>query len=148
MKRATRIPGGQAAHDGRKRCITCMALAAASLQACAIHYYDGATQTEHIWGFGHMAMKVSEPREGVRAIVRGVDTLGIGVGSISGQSYVIAGWQSVRRLEVVGERTQARLEWPNSDFFAIRVGNQPPHGIAEQAVDPSREGEEKKETPP
>ena len=111
---------------------------------CAIHYYDPKTQTEHLWGFGHMAMKVSEPSEGVRAVVRGVDTIGLGVGSLPGHGYLAAGWQSVRRLEIVDENTAVRLEWPTADFFNVRVGSQFPRANDEH----SRTDEEGQEATP
>ncbi len=38
---------------------------------CAVHYYDPKTGAEHIWGVGHLVMKVSAPNEGVRAVVSG-----------------------------------------------------------------------------
>jgi hypothetical protein len=100
---------------------------------CAIHYYDPKTQTEHVWGFGHMAIKVSTPNEGVRAIVRGVDTVGVGIGSLPGHGYIAAGWQSVRRMEIVEESTAVRLEWPTADFFSVRVGSEFPGFITDEA---------------
>ena len=54
---------------------------------CAIHYFDSETGTEHIWGFGHMQMKVSASNEGVRAIVRGTETVGVAIGVGEDESY-------------------------------------------------------------
>ncbi len=30
---------------------------------CAVHYYDQATGTEHLWGFGHLKMAVHPSNE-------------------------------------------------------------------------------------
>ncbi|MEE9129803.1 MAG: hypothetical protein V3T84_07265 [Phycisphaerales bacterium] len=89
---------------------------------CAIHYFDSETGTEHIWGFGHMQMKVSPPNEGVQAVVRGTDVLGLSIGSADQQVYFTAGWHRVQRLDVIAESTAVRLEWPSADFAEVRVG--------------------------
>ncbi len=88
----------------------------------AIHYFDSETGTEHIWGFGHMQMKVSPPNEGVQAVVRGTDVLGLSIGSADQQVYLTAGWHRVQRLDVIAESTAVRLEWPSADFAEVRVG--------------------------
>lgn len=96
------------------------------LNGCAIHYFDPETGTEHLWGIGHMRMKVGEANEGVRAIVAGTDTLGVAVGSAAYDRYIALGWQRLSRLQVVGEDTAVRLEWPTSDLFSVRVGSELP----------------------
>lgn len=89
---------------------------------CAIHYFDSETGTEHIWGFGHMQMKFSPSNEGVQAVVRGTDVLGLSIGSADQQVYFTAGWHRVQRLDVIAENTAVRLEWPSADFAEVRVG--------------------------
>ena len=93
---------------------------------CAIHYFDSETGTEHIWGFGHMQMKVSPPNEGVRAIVRGTETVGVAVGVGEDESYALLGWQKLSNLYIVDSDTAVRLEWPSSDLFEVRVGTEFP----------------------
>lgn len=101
-------------------------LAAACLSGCAVHYYDAKTGTEHLWGFGHLAMKVSEPSEGVRAIVTGTDVAGVGVGRNKGGGYATIGWHRGRYLVVMDDDAAVRFEWPRSSFLAVRVGSRPP----------------------
>lgn len=93
---------------------------------CAVHYFDPATGTEHVWGFGHVKMKVAPPSEGLQAIVRGTDVLGISLGREDQQNYVTVGWHRIQRLDVVEESTAVRLEWPSSDFVNVRVGSKFP----------------------
>lgn len=66
----------------------------ALLNGCAIHYFDPETGIEHLWGIGHMRMKVGEANEGVRAVVVGTDTLGMAAGSTVYDRYVALGWQT------------------------------------------------------
>ena len=93
---------------------------------CAIHHYDELTGTEHIWGFGHLKMKIAPPSEGLQAIVRGTDVLGLSFGQADRQTYVTAGWHRTQRLDVVSESTAVRYEWPDSDFSNVRVGSKFP----------------------
>jgi hypothetical protein len=90
---------------------------------CAIHHYDQTTGTEHIWGFGHMKMKIAPPSEGLQAVVRGTDVLGISFGQDDRQTYLTAGWHRTQRLQVVAESTAIRYEWPDSNFSNVRIGS-------------------------
>jgi hypothetical protein len=91
--------------------------------ACAVHYYDPSTGTEHVWGVGHMAMKVSPPGEGLRAVVRGTSALGLSAGRLDAERYVTLGWSAHRRLEIVDDDTSLRLECPEGSWFRMRVGS-------------------------
>ena len=93
---------------------------------CAIQYYDRATETEHLWGFGHMKMKLATPEERVRATVKGLEIIGVGAGLGKERSHVTIGWSNDKHLEVIDENTTVRFEWPTSDFFKVRVGSEPP----------------------
>ena len=50
--------------------VCALILCAVLPSGCAIHYFDAETGTEHLWGFGHLKMKVGELREGLQAVVR------------------------------------------------------------------------------
>lgn len=99
----------------------------AMLTGCAVHYYDATTGAEHVWGFGHMVMKVASPVEGQRAVVHGTSLAGVAVGYSGGELGVMVGWESRRRIEVVTEDAAVRLEWPNADFLNVRVGSAFPY---------------------
>jgi len=92
---------------------------------CALHYYDAKTGTEHLWGFGHMKLKAAPPAEGVRAVVKGTESLGLDIGAGQDDYRIAVGWHSRRQI-VVSSNTTVRLEWPNGDFFNVRVGSLPP----------------------
>jgi hypothetical protein len=92
---------------------------------CAIHYYDDASGTEHLWGLGHLKMKASPPNEGVQAVVKGTETLGVNLSTGRDDYYVGLGWDR-RRLITISSNAAVRLEWPNGDFFNVRVGTIPP----------------------
>ena len=103
--------------------VTVLLVLAGVFSGCAVHYFDKKTGAEHIWGIGHMKMKMAPEEEGVQAIVRGTDVLGVSMGSADQQAYLTFGWHRIQRLDIVTESTAVRLEWPNSDFVNIRVGS-------------------------
>jgi len=108
-----------------------------SLGGCAIQYYDPETQTDHIWGIGHMQMRVSEDNEGVRAVVRGTDTIGLSAGRLRHESFFSLGWQRNQWLDVIDSDTAIRLEWPSNDFSEVRVGTAPPFEDTANSPNPS-----------
>src|SRR5882672_10117791 len=92
---------------------------------CAVHYYDKNTGTEHLWGFGHLKMKINSPNEGVQAVVKGIETLGFDIGAGQEEYYISLAWD-YRRQIMISSNTSVRLEWPNGNFFNVRVGTIPP----------------------
>jgi len=122
------------------RTVAILGLILCATTGCAIHYYDLTTGTEHIWGIGHMAMKASAPREGLRAVVVGTDVFGLTGGNVGGQGYLTIGWERRRQIEVLDENTAIRLEWPDGDFFNVRIGSEWPH-IADQPNSKEQESE-------
>jgi hypothetical protein len=88
---------------------------------CAVHYYDKASGTENIWGFGHLKMAVHPSDEGVTAVVKGTQIFGLGLGLGQKDYYLTAGWSNQRYI-TVANNTSVRFEWPTADFFNVRVG--------------------------
>jgi hypothetical protein len=116
--------------------ILILSLGAAS---CAVHYYDTATGTEHIWGFGHMAMTASASNEGLKAVGRRTDVVGISVGILPDESHVGFGWNARQRMEIVDENTQVCITWPSGSFYNPRVGSTFPRDLDDCAGALSKE---------
>ena len=93
---------------------------------CALHYYDPATQTEHLRGLGHMRMKVAPAHEGVQAVVKGTTVVGASVKIAPDDNHLAVGFDKSTQMAVVSEGASVRLEWPASDPFSVRVGSRPP----------------------
>ncbi len=109
----------------RVRFLCVALLVAAVLPSCAIRYFDPDTGTEHLFGFGHMRMRVSPESEGVRAIGQSTDMLGLGLG-LGSPWFVMAGWNRNTQLRVTNANTKFRLDWPSSDLLEVRVGTEFP----------------------
>src|SRR5262245_15972356 len=96
------------------------------LSGCAVQYRDSQTGTEHLWGFGHLAMRATIPEEGRKAVVQSVSVCGFGLGLRDQLPFVTLGWEQQQQLIVVDSDTSVRLEGPNADLLNIRVGSKPP----------------------
>ena len=96
-----------------------------SFTGCAIHYFDKDSGTEHLWGFGHMKMKYLPPHEGIQAVVTGTETIGLSIGAGQQDYHIGAGWD-YRRQILVSSNAMLRLEWPDGDFYNVRLGTTPP----------------------
>ncbi len=118
----------------------CAMLALFAGSGCAVHYFDVENNTEHVLGFGHMAMKVGAPHEGLKAIARRVDLVGVGVGSLDRDVHFECGWGVRQRIEVVDENTAMWLAWPTGSFYNVRVGSKFPFDLEEK--NDFQEGEE------
>lgn len=101
-------------------------LAPLILLGCGVHYYDKKSGTEHLWGVGHMKMKITAPSEGLQSVVHGIDIAGFTLGKGYKQYYLTLGWNRLQYIDVLKENTSIRLEWPENSFFNVRVGSEFP----------------------
>ena len=92
------------------------------LNGCALHYYDKKTGAEHIYGFGHMVMKVAPQSDEHKTVVLGTDLLGFGFGQNRNGGFLSFGWNSQRRIEIFNDNTTVNLIWPDSSFLNTRIG--------------------------
>jgi hypothetical protein len=99
------------------------ALASFTAGGCAVHYFDAENNTEHIWGVGHMAMKVGAPNEGLKAVGCRTDVVGVGVGSLQKDVHFELGWGAHQRVEIVDCDTALWLAWPRGSFYNVRFGS-------------------------
>ncbi len=106
------------------------------LAGCGVHYYDPDSGIDHVWGLGHMKMKLATPEEGVRAAVTGVQLIGLGIGAGRNDYYAQIGWRDARMFKVLQDSTCVRLDWPSTDFFSIRVGTVPPYAKHDPSLSP------------
>ena len=68
-------------------------------------------------------MKATRPNENLKAVVYGTDTIGVSIGKAANQNYATVGWQNMKYIDILKESTSIRIEWPNSDFFNVRIGS-------------------------
>lgn len=93
---------------------------------CAIYYRDADSGAEHIWGFGHLAMKATPPLDGKQALIRRATLTGIAVGVDDGSLGLSIGWDQRERILVYDENTALTIQRPPSnDFFYFKIGSYP-----------------------
>jgi hypothetical protein len=122
----------------RVQCWFLGAVSATTFGGCGVHYYDSKTGVEHLWGFGHMRMRVQPPAEGVQAVVKGSSIVGVKVGGGEDDYGVSLGYDSQRVILISQSNVAFGLEWPDASFFNVRIGTNPPfaappHGPAAAA---------------
>jgi len=93
---------------------------------CAVYYRDRESGAEHIWGFGHLAMKATPPLDGKQALIRRATLTGIALGIDDGSFGMSVGWDQRERIIVYDENTAITIQRPPSnDFFYFKIGTYP-----------------------
>jgi hypothetical protein len=92
------------------------------LTGCGIHYYDPETKAEHLFGFGHMVMKVQDAGAKRVATVTGYTDLGFVAGTDETGGRITAGWSSNKNIQILEPDTAIELIWPSNDLLNIRIG--------------------------
>ena len=124
-----------------KRHLSCIIglLVGVLVSGCAVHYYDPATQTEHVWGFGHIRFKAATAQEDVKAVLRGVRTIGVSIAQTDDGGYAVLGYHDIRSIKIMPEDAELRLEWPTSRFIDVRIGRFFPIRFLEQVHEENHE---------
>lgn len=107
----------------RRLVIAAIALSCASLgQSCSFVHYDEDSNTTHVWGFGHLAIRATPASEDVRGIVSSVENAGFTMGSWRSSQFVSVGWSRQQAVEVIDDDTQFRIDAPRTNLLSIDVG--------------------------
>lgn len=110
------------------------------LPSCAVYYRDRDSGAEHIWGFGHLSMKVVPPHEGKQAIVQRTTLTGIAVGLDNGSFGLSVGWDQREHILIYDDNTAISIQRPPSnDFVYFKIGTYPPDLGKIQAANISNE---------
>ncbi len=107
---------------------------ASLFNGCAVHYYDQATGTEHLWGIGQMKMRAIQNAEGLQAVAKGVTVVGVKVGSGLENYSIGAGYDAGYRILIHGTNTAIRYEAPRVNGFNFRVGTKPPFASSSETT--------------
>lgn len=96
------------------------------LSSCAIYYRDRESGAEHIWGFGHLTMKVSAPYEEKQALIQRSSLTGIAAGMDNGALGISVGYDQREHILIYDENTAITIQRPPSnDFFFFKIGSLP-----------------------
>lgn len=96
------------------------------VSGCAVYYRDAESGAEHIWGFGHLAMKATPPLEGKQALIKKATLTGIAVGIEDGSFGFSVGMDQRERIIIYDENAAICIQRPPSnDFFYFKIGTYP-----------------------
>lgn len=116
------------------------------LPGCAIYYRDRNSGAEHIWGFGHLSMKVVPPDHGKQAIVQRTTLTGIAVGLDNGSLGLSVGWDQREHILIYDDNTTISVQRPPSnDFYYFKIGTYPPD--LERIPDPNNSNAKQENQP-
>ena len=97
------------------------------LSSCAVYYRDRDSGAEHIWGFGHLSMKVVPPNEGKQALIQRTTLTGLAVGLDNGSFGLSVGWDQREHILIYDANTAISIQRPPSnDSFYFKIGTYPP----------------------
>ena len=107
--------------------IIIFAILASLLSGCAIYYRDRESGAEHIWGFGHLSMKVIPPVEEKQALIQRTTLTGVAVGIDNGSLGMSVGFDQREHILIYDENVAITIQRPPSnDFFFFKIGTYPP----------------------
>jgi len=97
------------------------------LIGCAVYYRDRESGADHIWGFGHLATKVTPPLEGKKALIQKMTLTGVAVGIDNGSFGVSIGYDEREHLLIYDDNTAISIQRPPSDdYLFFKIGTYPP----------------------
>jgi hypothetical protein len=118
---------------------------------CAVYYRDRESGAEHIWGFGHLATKVTPPLEGKKALIQKMTLTGVAVGIDNGSLGISVGYDEREHLLIYDENTAISIQRPPSDdYLFFKIGTYPPQTYlpdGEQSLNPNNSHTNKESEP-
>ena len=103
-----------------------LVLAISLLSGCAVYYRDRESGAEHIWGFGHLSMKVIPPLEEKQALIQRTTLTGVAIGMDNGSLGMSVGFDQREHILIYDENVAITIQRPPSnDFFYFKIGTYP-----------------------
>lgn len=91
------------------------------IQGCAISYYDPQTGVDHIWGVGHLAMKVLPDEDDKQILITQKTLAGVALGFEGISPSFSMGWNQSERITVFDQNTSLSIQRPsNNDYFQLK----------------------------
>ena len=92
-----------------------------TLSGCAIHYHSAETGADHIWGFGHLAMKTVPDSVDKQILITQKTLTGIALGFDGVSPSFSIGWNQNERITILDKNTSLAIQRPsNDDYFQFQ----------------------------
>jgi len=126
--------------------IIILVLVGFQVAGCAVYYRDRESGAEHIWGFGHLSMKVLPPVEEKQALIQRTTLTGMAIGMDNGSLGMSVGFDQREHILIYDENVALTIKRPPSnDFFYFKIGTYP---IELENLPDTKNSPEKKENQP
>jgi hypothetical protein len=86
---------------------------------CAFQYFDKQTQTQHLFGLGHLSMRTAT-NDTQSAVITGIETWGLSFGSTPDGAALNAGWVRSERAEVAPAQDLS-LRWQRGELQSLAL---------------------------
>ena len=95
---------------------------------CAVHYFDARTGTEHLWGLGHLKMKVAgaEDKTKPQAMIVGLQTVGLRLDLAPTTRGLSLGYDDTRAATVLDANSPLQIQTVSGEPFTLQLGTLPP----------------------
>ena len=95
---------------------------------CALHYYDDKTGTEHLWGIGHMKMKIinASDKTTTQAVLVGLKTVGLRLDLAPTTRGLSIGFDDTRSATILDSATPLKIQTVSGEPFTLHLGAPPP----------------------
>jgi hypothetical protein len=88
---------------------------------CAIYYHDSQTGADHIWGFGHLAMKAVPDSMDKQVYITQKTLAGVALGFDDLSPNFSLGWNRSERIYILDKNTSLAIQRPsNHDYFQFK----------------------------
>lgn len=98
---------------------------------CSVHYYDDKTGTEHLWGIGHMKMKIvnASDKTKTQAVLVGLKTVGLRLDLAPTTSGLSLGFDDTRSAIILDSATPLKIQTDSGEPFTLQLGTPPPWAV-------------------
>jgi len=98
------------------------------LSGCAVSHFDQETGTYHLYGLGHMKMKVEADKNVEKSaciVITGMESLGVVLLQEPGSYSVALGWEKKDQMRILAQDTSVNIESPKFfiDLFNLKVNS-------------------------
>lgn len=98
----------------------CIGIFILNSTGCAVSYYSPEDSTYHLYGFGHLKMKV--PEDSGQTVYQQIDSYGLMLGTNREGGQFSLGYSQNTIVDVSNDSGLC-FEWPSSDLFEIKISN-------------------------
>lgn len=121
----SRSPATRPSHICLRASTLALLMTSIVASACAIHYFDPASRTEHVFALGHIALRLPDSVDQKHVIGFAMSSVGAAGGTTPCGAAITLGVSRETCILVLDPTRPSSLYWPRADLLNLRVGEEP-----------------------